>query len=274
VTIRIERVVVALDAVSENRAAIDTAARLAARWQARLHGVFVEDDDLLRLANLPFARQVSLGAGVETLTLQQAERQLRAFAEYARRDLAAAAQRRNVAWSFDVVRGAASAGLGAASATDFVVAGTATRPVGRSFRIETRWWSEVAPATASFLLSSRSWDQHGAVIAIVHNREPPAERLLDAAAQLAEAAGGQLTVICPGELADDESFVGWLSERLDHYGVPVEIDLAPDNPAAVIRRIAELEGRLVAIAADDPQAQPANLRRLVARAGCDVLVVR
>ena len=64
-TARIERVVVALDAVSENRATIDTAARLAARWRARLHGVFVEDDDLLRLANLPFARQVSLGVGVE-----------------------------------------------------------------------------------------------------------------------------------------------------------------------------------------------------------------
>jgi hypothetical protein len=274
VTARIERVVVALDAISENRAAIDTAARLAARWHARLHGIFVEDDDLLRLANLPFARQVSLGAGVERLTLQQAERQLRAFAEYARRDLAAAAQRRGIAWSFDIVRGAASAGLGAASATDFVVAGTVTRPVAGHFRIECRWWAAVAPAISSFLLSSRTWDQHGAVVALVHNREPSAERLLDAAAQLAEAAGGQLTVICPGELAEDDSFVSWLGERLERYAIPVEIDLAPDDPAALIGRIVELEGRLVAIAADDPQARAASLRQLVARVGCDVLVVR
>ena len=67
----IRRVVVALDAVSENRAAIDAAARLAARWKCRLHGVFVEDDELLRLAVLPFARQVTLGFGAETLTIEQ-----------------------------------------------------------------------------------------------------------------------------------------------------------------------------------------------------------
>ena len=44
----IERVVVTLDAASENRAAIETAARLAARAKAPLHGIFVEDEDLLR----------------------------------------------------------------------------------------------------------------------------------------------------------------------------------------------------------------------------------
>ena len=84
---KVDRIVVALDAASEHRAAIDTAARLAARWDAHLHGVFVEDDDLIRLAHLPFVRVVTLGAGVEAFDLQQAERQMRAFAERARRDL-------------------------------------------------------------------------------------------------------------------------------------------------------------------------------------------
>jgi hypothetical protein len=273
-TRRIERVVVALDAVSENRSVIDTAVRLASRWRAPLHAVFVEDDDLLRLANLPFARQVSLGVGVETLTFQQAERQLRAFAEQARQDIAAAARRHNVEWSFDVIRGAPGAGITAASTTDFIVAGTATRPIGGHFRIECRWWSAIAPATSSFLLSSRMWDRHGAVVALVHNREPAAERLLDAAAQLAEAGGGRLTVICPSELAEDEAFVAWLGERLASYSVPVEIDLAPAEPAEVIRRIVELDCRLLAITAEDVHAKPEQLRNLIARAACDVLVIR
>jgi len=273
-TARIDRIVVALDAVSENRAAIDTAVRLAVRWRARLHGVFVEDDDLLRLAHLPFARQVSLGAGVERLTLQQAERQLRAFAEHARRDVAAAATRQNVDWSFAVVRGAAAAGIAAASATDFIVAGTATRPIGGHFRSESRWWAAVEPALASFLLASRAWDRHAAVVTLVRNREPVAERLLDGAAQLAEAVGGQLTIICPSELAEDEGFVGWLGERLEHYTVPVEIELAPADPTDLLQRIGELDCRLIAIAADDPQAAREKLRDLSTRIGCDVLVVR
>ena len=50
---RIERVVVPLDAAAENRTAIETAARLAARAKVPLHGIFVEDEELLHLARLP-----------------------------------------------------------------------------------------------------------------------------------------------------------------------------------------------------------------------------
>jgi hypothetical protein len=67
-TQEIKRVVVSLDAASETAAAIDTAARLAARWRVPLHGLFIEDEELIGLAGFPFARQVSLGAGPEQLT--------------------------------------------------------------------------------------------------------------------------------------------------------------------------------------------------------------
>jgi len=275
VTARVARVVVALDAVSENRAAIDTAARLAARWQARLHAVFIEDDDLLRLANLPFARQVSLGAGVEQLTLQQAERQIRAFAEYARRDLEAAALRHGIAWTFDIVRGAPAAAVTDATEGDFLVAGSATRPIGAHFRIDCRWWSAVDTPVPSFLLAARQWEQTAAVIALLRNREPTAERLLGAAARVSEESGGdRLTVLCPAELGEAEGFDPWLSDRLAGYPLPVEIDLGPSDLAGLIRRIVELDGRLIAIAADDPHARPQSLRRLVTQTGCDVLVVR
>src|SRR5437763_307247 len=42
--------------------------------------MFIEDQDLLRLASLPFARQVSVGSGPEPLTSGTAAQQLRAFA--------------------------------------------------------------------------------------------------------------------------------------------------------------------------------------------------
>jgi hypothetical protein len=269
----IERVVVALDAVSENRAAIDAASRLAARWKTRLHGVFVEDDDLLRFADLPFARQVSLGAGVERLTGQQAQRQLRAFAERARRDVTAAARRYGIESSFEIVRGAA-VGHVAATSTDFLVAASLTRPIDGHFRVECRWWSVVEPASASFLLTHRDWDPQGTIVALLHHREPAAERLLAAAAHLAEHAGGRLAVICAQDLVDDEGFEAWLGERLARYAVRVEIDLAPSEPAALISRIVELDCRIVAIEAGGSDARVDRLRDMVTRISCDVLVVR
>ena len=77
----IERLVVTLDAASESRTAIDTAVRLAARTGAPLHGLFVEDDDLLSLAGLPFACQVTIGRGAEKLSSETIALQLRAAAE-------------------------------------------------------------------------------------------------------------------------------------------------------------------------------------------------
>src|SRR5579872_1367450 len=54
-----KRIVIACDASTENRVAIETGASLAARLNASVHGVFVEDAGLLDLAGLPFARQFS-----------------------------------------------------------------------------------------------------------------------------------------------------------------------------------------------------------------------
>jgi hypothetical protein len=268
----IRRVVVALDAVSENRAAIDAATRLAARWKCRLHGVFVEDDELLRLAVLPFARQVTLGFGAETLTVVAAERQLRAYAERARGQLAAAARAHGVEWSFETVRGAA--GMVSVATTDFLVAGTSTRPIGGHFRVECRWWSVVEPNPASFLLAHRETRAQGAVVCVLRSRGPASERALDAAAQLADNDGGRLTVICPPELAAEPGFTEWLSQRLVGHAIRTEVELLPAEPAAQIRHIVELDCRLVAIESSADQAQPGRLRDIVARVSCDVLVVR
>jgi hypothetical protein len=269
----IERIVVALDAVSENRTAIATAARLAARWKAHLHGVFVEDDDLIRLAHLPFARQVTLGFGVETLNLEQAERQLRAYAQRAQQELAAAAKRHGVAYSFEIVRGAAAGHIGAGSTHDFLVCSTTTRPIGGHFRVGCRWWSAVEPGSPSFLLTCRDW-QEGTVAALLQDRGPAAERLLETAARLAEARGGRLAVFCVPELAKTAGFKAWLDTCLADQAVKVELDLAPTEPTALLRRIVELNCRVLALASDTDQAQPERLRDMITKIACDVLVVR
>jgi len=275
----IERIVVALDAVSESRMAIAAAVRLATRWKTRLHGVFVEDDDLIRFAHLPFARQVTLGIGAEPLNFQQAERQLRVFAERARQDLAAAARPHDIEWSFEVLRDAGTTPTVAAAIGDLLVAGTTTRPIGGYFRVECRWWSVVEAGSAPFLLAHREGhpadgQTDGAVVAVLPDRGAASERLLAAAARLAEADGGRLVVLCAPSLADTPGFKAWLDERLAGRSVEVEIDATLDAPAALIPRLDELGCRVVALAAEAAEARPERLRELVGKIACDVLVVR
>jgi hypothetical protein len=264
-----QRVIVALDAASENRAALGAAARLAERWGMHLHGMFVEDDDLIRLAHLPFARQVTLGVGVETLDLRAAQRQMRAAAERARRELAAAAHRHGLEWSFEIVHGANLA----VAEGDFLVAGTTTRPIGDHFRVEGRWWRIDDPGAAVRLLAHQAGDREGAAAVLLRDRGAGAERLLATAGRLAAAHDARLIVICTPELAQAAGFKGWLDQCLAESGVQIDLELLPEN-AMRRRRITELRCRLVALEAGAEEARPDRLREMVARLACDVLVVR
>lgn len=269
----IARVVVPLDAASESRAALDTAARLAARAKAPLHGIFVEDEDLLHLASLPFARQITLGGGAEKLTPAGVELYLKAAAERARNDLAAAARRHGVASSFEIVRGTSAVATCAAADSDLVVAGALSRPIGQHFRLECRWWSSVEMTHGPMLLVRRG-GAGGSAIVLLRERTQAAARLLAAAAEVAQAGDGALTVICPPEIAGSDGFATWIGDQLGGMNVPVQVEVAPAEPAALRARIGQLDCRLLAVdtGGDDGDREP--LRQFVERFACDVLIVR
>jgi len=110
------RILVALDASPHSLAALEAAVALAADLKAELLGLFVEDADLLRLAGLPFARELGLYSTTpRPLDEPQVERQLRARAHRAEQALASAAGRAQVSWSFRVARGMIAAELLAAA---------------------------------------------------------------------------------------------------------------------------------------------------------------
>ena len=73
---------------------------------AELAGLFVEDINLLRLAALPFTREVGVTSGVSRpIELADVERTLRAQAEVAKRRLSELAAELSVPWSFRIERG-------------------------------------------------------------------------------------------------------------------------------------------------------------------------
>ena len=269
----IKRVVVPLDAVSETGTAIDTAARLAARWRVPLHGVFIEDEELIDFAGLPFARQVTLGAGLEPLTKDRVEDHFRALAERTRRELAGAAERHGVKWSFDIVRGPLAAeALGGEH--DFVVAGAATRPIGDHFRIASRCWAWTAIVPRPFLLARRDWASGGSVFTLLRRRGPQSARTVDIAAQLAAFGSGSLTVAGTPDLLGTNDFVAWVSGLLEAHSLDLRTEPADPEPAALRQRIIDLDCRLLVLEATETGPEPEDLRKLLEHLACDVLIIR
>jgi hypothetical protein len=269
----IKRVVVPLDAASETSTAIDTAARLAARWRVPLHGIFIEDEELINLAALPFARQVTLAAGSAPLTRDVIEDHFRAFAERLRRELGAVAARHGVEWSFEVTRGALAAAT-PGSEHDFIVASAASRPVGDHFRIASRWWSLLGIITRPLLLAKRTWESGGSVLALLRHHGPQSEKMLDIAAQIAGHYNTTLIVASPSDIDDANEFAAWASRLLERHSLSLRLEPTATEPIALRQRIVELDCRLLVLEGSPDGGRPEELRELVESLACDILVVR
>jgi K+-sensing histidine kinase KdpD len=121
---KIRRIIVGIGSTPRDKSVIEAAARVAARLEAELVGLFVENADLLSFAALPFAREVGFASATRReLDVEAMERSLRALADESRRMLAAVAGAVPVRWSFRVTRGSSAVELlAAAGEADLVVA--------------------------------------------------------------------------------------------------------------------------------------------------------
>jgi len=103
---RVTRIFVSCDTSPLGAAALDAAAVLARQLDAELAGLYVEDANLLRMAALPFACEITLvSALTRRIDVSAVEQALRRQADAMRWALSQAAQALQVPWSFQVARG-------------------------------------------------------------------------------------------------------------------------------------------------------------------------
>jgi nucleotide-binding universal stress UspA family protein len=194
----IRRILIALDASPASMAALEAAAELARRLNAELLGLFVEDINLLRLSELPFARQVGLhSASVSQISREDVEKQLRAQASLVRRALADLALSSNLRSEFRVVRGSITAELlQAALDTDLIILGKAGWSRRQKLGSTARTMIKRSPGHTMFL-------QHGTRIAhavgVIYDGSVLAARVLSLAASLLPDIRAGLSILVLAE---------------------------------------------------------------------------
>ncbi len=264
----IKRIVIACDAQGEIEQALREAAALAVRWQIPLHGVFLKDDNLLRLAGLPFARTLSLSSPEysETLGSEDLEALLSALAARMRRALATAAAAAGLNWSFAELRDVPGAASAAVEEGDMLVIEAGGRPLSGSWRLRSPW-EDVAAALGRRVLLRRT---------------APAERqrraviVLAAGANHAGVLGAARAVVGPRDevvilyFGDDEP-APELAHQLAAKDFAMARLLTVKDWPDVRRHIQRLNPDLVAIGTAGLEA--AELRALIAETSCDLLLL-
>lgn len=217
---QIRRILVALDASPQSQAALDAAAQLAVRLRAELQGLFIEDVNLLRLARLPFVREIGFFTAVHRrLDAQSVERQLRARARRVQERLTAIAERDRLQWSFRVVRGAiASELLAASSDADLVILGRSgwSPHPKRGLGSTARALVFGAPILTLILQEGACL---GPPIMAVYDGSPLAEKALAVAALLARHEEGPVTVVLVDGESETKRLEAQAAARLGEQGV-------------------------------------------------------
>jgi len=86
--------------------AIELAIAIARSNNSGLHGLFIEDLDLLRVAGLPFSSEISLASGqVRVLDSQQVTLGFNARSRHFRRSILRQAEKSSLPWSYSKARG-------------------------------------------------------------------------------------------------------------------------------------------------------------------------
>lgn len=235
---RTRTVVLALDS-TPGWDTLETALNLAMLMQARVEGLFVEDTDLLRLATLPFAREiVSLSAQLRPFASDALEQAMRSQALQLQRQLAREAEARQLEWGFSVVRDRLlRAARAAASDADL------------------------------FIIQSPHLRQRGATTAAIGVVYEDSLAPIDTAAQLAH--GGAVRVLLHKQSDPARSEI---TKRMADLGAhPIFITLR-DNSAATIGEVARHQHLSLLILPDTLAVDDTVLQPLLESAPCTVVV--
>ncbi len=192
----IRRVLVALDESDASRTALEAATELAARFEAELVGLFVQDANLTRLSQIPFVREVGrFSASRHEIDNGEMARHLHIQALRMRRTFADAVRQRRVRWRFRVERGQVEQQvISAARQADILIVGASGWTLASSRRLGRTVRAIIAQAPSSTLVLQPS-AHIGLPILAVYDGGPSAAKALETAASLTETSGYPLYVL-------------------------------------------------------------------------------
>lgn len=262
----IRRILFALGEENDIAGAFEATASLAQQLGAELHGLFVEDADLLRLAGLPFARETGLAtAASRRLQHPDIERGWQRQAARLQKNLSEVATRRQLRWSFQVVRGRMTAQVAeVALASDLVAVTSATRTT-----------VETLQALGCPVLILPSGATLASPVGVLFDDTPESDTALRIAAAFVSTANEDgMSVFAVSTTGAGESAGKRAKSILADSGARAHVAYLAAPDAATLSRLLRMQGIRTLVLAAETVARLSWLRPLLDRPPCAVWLTR
>jgi hypothetical protein len=266
----VRRIVIACDVQDEIDLAVRKATELAGRWRVPVHGVFLQNENLRRLAGLPLGRPVSLSRpeAAQSFDAGDLDTLFSALAAGMQRALAAAAEEEGLDWSFAELRDVPSAAGALLAEGDLLVVEAGVGGAAGSWRPRSHWESIAGDLGGMVLLRRGEVAERRRVVLMIGAAASDHFRAFDAARALARPRDeSTLLLLAPSDAKPDPALARALAVR----GVrPASIERVA-GATAIRARIAALAPRLVIVETEALDADA--LRLLIAETRCDLLLI-
>ena len=271
-----QRVLVVLDTAASSEATLQTAASVAAATACELTGLFIEDQDLLHLAALPFARETQLSKAItRTLEPERLQRDLRAQATLARTAIAKHAAEHHLSWSFQVVHGRTEEQILVAAGTgDIIAIARRVGPLAQSGQAGLQARSIAARAPGPLIIAGGAAEtaQPGIVL-LPYDASAAAARMLGIASDFAQTRGVPLEIMLLGEAAqvieDIHEHIRAVHGKTPHPSLRVWI---PRDQVTAFHRLCELHQGLLVLPADAPWFRPGQIEQIIEKSQAPILL--
>lgn len=273
----INRILVAVDASAVNRSILQAATTLATNLDAKLNALFIEDINLFRLAELPFAREIVYGSATgRGMNLADMERSVHTQKNRLRKLVEVMAQQNQINIAFDVQRGdIVSAICDASKQTDLLIIGKNTQLFKQSMKIGT---------VAQTILTSTHCNlmvlQHGAIIerpvVVVFDGSDASLYAVSLASRLARQDHNLLIVLFPA--TDDNRYqklYKQLTKKLSDSMLQLyPVRLSINTAAQMLQAIKQYHGRILLLRIGGSFLTDDQAQELIKQADFPVILLR
>lgn len=263
----IRRLVVLVDASHSSRAALEEAAELAARSGAELLGLFVEEEDVLRSAALPFTQEIGPTSGtLRPVDPPRIERRLKAQAREIQKLLQGLSERHAITASLEVARGRVVAqALAYITPEDLIVVGkTGSSPL-RPARLGSTARHLIREGSLRVMVLGQAGGRETQPTMVLFDHPEGGLRALSTGLRIARRDSLALTILLPPadpKTLDDlrSQAETWLNNRGAQADIQVLRGASPDSLA---RAVHTQKGRALVVSRSSPSLAGETGARLV-----------
>jgi nucleotide-binding universal stress UspA family protein len=272
----IRSIAVAIDCSPHSKAALEAAAEMAARLNAELIGIFVEDINLLHMAGLPFAEEVRLySTSTVKLDTEQLERLFRLQARQAREMLQHIAEARALRHSFRVLRGMVPEQLMlAAPEADILVLGRIGRSPSCCKGVGSTARRVVSEASMSVMLMRPGITAADGPLLLLYDGSEAAKRALGTALEIAGPSSTLHLLVTDANPEAEERYKLEVEEMARPSGIDVESHHLPFTDGETLARFIRMIDSGLVVIGEGMNLPDESIRELIEEIDYPVLVVR